>query len=183
MFFPAGTAVPATTSRDGTWAELSADLVHAGRSCAPRTESDAQGDPGMTLCMYLGLESNKPETQLVRTMCFSGTLHQGQIQGKNTSPHVWSIRVLSSRLPPLALLRHLHITDKHNSSVPCPETSQSQDLHQGSPLVQPAREGGMSLGKGGEAVGHCERGQVQLICISLTTDKAKMWSESSPLST
>lgn len=66
MSLPAGTAVPAATSRDGTWAALSADLVHAGRSCAPRTESDPQGDPGMTLCVYLGLESNKPETQLVR---------------------------------------------------------------------------------------------------------------------
>lgn len=59
-----------SASRDGTWPEFSADLIHAGRSCAPRTESVPQGEAEMKPCIYLGLESNKTEAQLVRGTMF-----------------------------------------------------------------------------------------------------------------
>ena len=49
---------------------FSADLTHAGRSRDPRTESDPEGEPETKPRIYLDLESNKPETQLVSRVMF-----------------------------------------------------------------------------------------------------------------
>lgn len=137
----------------------------------------------MKPCINLDLESNKPGTQLVRGGGWR--LQQGQIEGKNTFLH--PIPLLSSLLMPLALLKHCI-----NVTVPRPalRAASAEISAKGVPGSSQAREGGMSLGRGnelggggGEAVGHHRRGQAQLILIPLTTDRAKMWSESSSSST
>lgn len=65
----------------------------------------------------------------------------------------------------------------------CPESSQSWGLSQGSSLIQPSQERRMNLERGLKDMGDYTGEQAQLIHISLTTDSAKMWSESSSSST
>lgn len=107
----------------------------------------------MKPCTYLGLGSNKPETQLVWIWC-EAPARSNTREISFSSPSAWSIPLLSSLLPPQALHRHLCMMDNCDHSVSCPESSQSWDLSQGSPLIQPSQERRISLENGHKDMGN-----------------------------